>query len=69
MTQGPTLSDSRGDQRIRNLKKRSGYIDDQIRELRDKRRVMLAEMWEYRADGSTNAVWWAVCRVMMHCYR
>lgn len=50
MPQGPTLSDCKGDQRIRKLQERSQHIDEQIAELQDKKELIKHEIREIRKE-------------------
>ena len=44
MQPGPTLSDTKGSQRIKKLQERSKHIDEQMAELRDKKELIEHEI-------------------------
>jgi hypothetical protein len=67
--QGPTLADSTGPHRVRKLQDRCRHINEQIAELKEKRRLMQCEAWQIRAEGAGNAFVRMFCRIMVQCYR
>jgi len=48
--QGPTLSDCKGNQRIRKLQERSQHIDEHMRELADKKEIIEHEIQQIRKE-------------------
>jgi len=48
---GPTLADATGERRLRKLKERSGVINEQIAELKSKRRLIWWEIVQIRAGA------------------
>lgn len=48
--QGPTLSDAKGERRIRKLYERAGHIDAQVEELQDKKGIIEHEISELEYD-------------------
>ena len=53
--QGATLSDSKGAQRIRKLQERSQHIDEQMRELADKKEIIEHEIRQIRKEMNVTA--------------
>ena len=50
MHQGPTLSDAKGERRIRKLHERANHIDAQVEELQDKKGIIEHEISELELD-------------------
>jgi hypothetical protein len=50
MTQGPTLADTTGTRRLRKLQERSKHIDEQMRELADKKEIIEHEIRQIRKE-------------------
>lgn len=67
--QGPTLADSTGSRRIRKLQKRCQHINEQIAELKEKRKLMRCEAWQIRSEGTRNPIVRVFCRIIRQCYR
>lgn len=69
LKQGPTLADTKGRRRIQKLDERCRHVDEQIAELKDKKRLMQCEAWCERAQLTRNPLWRLVCWIMQQWCR